>query len=69
MESRQIEILLEKYFEGETSIQEERELKAYFSSTEVAPHLESYTPMFTNFQKQKEIQFTTDAGGTTRKPN
>ena len=69
MESRQIEILLEKYFEGETSIQEERELKAYFSSTEVAPHLESYTPMFTNFQKQKELQFTKALPLQPRKQN
>lgn len=58
MELRQIEILLEKYFEGETTLQEEKELKAYFSSNNVAPHLDVYVPMFTNFQKQKEVQFT-----------
>lgn len=58
MELKQIEILLEKYFEGETTLQEEKELKAYFSSNNVAPHLDVYVPMFTNFQKQKEIQFT-----------
>ena len=69
MELRQIEILLEKYFEGETTIQEERELKAYFSSSEVASHLESYKPMFTNFQKQKEIQFTKTLPLQPRKQN
>lgn len=58
MELRQIEILLERYFEGETTLQEEKELKAYFSSSEVAPQLECYKPMFANFQKQKEVQFT-----------
>ena len=69
MELRQIKILLEKYFEGETTIQEERELKAYFSSSEVASHLESYKPMFTNFQKQKEIQFTKTLPLQPRKQN
>ena len=39
-----IEKLVEKYFEGETSIAEEKELKTYFSSTDVAQHLEQYKP-------------------------
>lgn len=69
MESKQIEILLKKYFEGATSIQEERELKAYFSSPEVASHLEIYTPMFVNFQKQKEVQFTKTLPLQPRKQN
>ena len=34
-----IEKLVEKYFEGESSIAEEKELKVYFSSTDVAQHL------------------------------
>jgi len=58
MESKQVEQLLEKYFEGQTSIAEEKQLKAYFSSEEVALHLVSYQSMFVNFQKQKEEQFT-----------
>lgn len=69
MELRQIEILLEKYFEGETTLQEEKKLKAYFSSSEVAPHLESYIPMFANFQKQKEVQFTKALPLQPRKQN
>ena len=40
MESHTIEKLVEKYFSGETSIAEEKQLKDYFSSPDVAPHLE-----------------------------
>lgn len=58
MELKQVEILLEKYFEGNTNIAEEKQLKAYFSSNHVAPHLEQYKTMFGYFQKQEETQFT-----------
>ncbi|HLA56976.1 MAG TPA: hypothetical protein VK623_12800 [Flavobacterium sp.] len=54
MELHKIELLLEKYFEGETSIAEENELKDYFSSTDVAQHLEQYKPMFGYFTIAKE---------------
>lgn len=53
-----IEILIEKYFEGETSIAEEKELKAYFSSSDVAQHLEQYKPVFGYFSQAKQEQFT-----------
>lgn len=53
-----IEILIEKYFEGETSIAEEKELKAYFSSSNVAQHLEQYKPVFGYFSQAKQEQFT-----------
>jgi hypothetical protein len=46
MEQNKIEILLEKYFEGATNIAEEIELRNYFSSTDVAPNLEHYRPIF-----------------------
>ncbi|MBP6181395.1 hypothetical protein [Flavobacterium sp.] len=49
MELNKIEILLEKYFQGETSIAEENELRNYFSSLDVAQHLEQYKPMFGYF--------------------
>ncbi|AWM12830.1 hypothetical protein DI487_02385 [Flavobacterium sediminis] len=58
MESKQVKQLLEKYFEGQTSIAEEKQLKAYFSSEDVAPDLVSYQPMFANFRMQREEQFT-----------
>ena len=58
MEFNKMESLLEKYFEGETSIAEENELKDYFSSPNVAPHLEQYRPLFVYFTEAKEQKFT-----------
>lgn len=58
MELVRIEQLIDKYFEGQTSIAEERELKAYFSSSDVAQHLEQYRDVFGYFTQAKEQQFT-----------
>ena len=52
-----MEALLEKYFEGETSIAEENELKNYFSSSNVASHLEQYKPLFGYFVEAKNEKF------------
>lgn len=57
MESHKIDHLLEKYFEGETSIAEENELRTYFSSPNVAPPHEQYKPLFGYFSFAKEQQF------------
>jgi len=49
MESNKIELLLKKYFEGESSIAEEKEMQKYFASAGVARHLEKYKSMFCYF--------------------
>jgi hypothetical protein len=53
MELHQIKILLEKYFDGDTSIAEENQLKDYFSSADIAPEFEPYKPMFAYFDHAK----------------
>lgn len=58
MESVKIDYLLEKYFQGETSIAEENELRNYFSSSNVAQHLEQYRSIFEYFSLAAAHQFT-----------
>ena len=69
-----IEKLLEKYDNGETSLKEEQLLKNYFASDDVAPHLEVYKSMFGYFsicnreQFNKEISFETEAKTEVKTP-
>lgn len=62
-----IEILLKKYENGETTLKEEQQLKDYFSQETVEPHLEMYKPMFQYFLVTKEEQFTKDVPLETKK--
>ena len=55
MEFHKIEHLLEKYFEGQTTIIEEKELQTYFSSIDVAQHLEQYRSIFQFFVHEKNL--------------
>jgi hypothetical protein len=64
-----IEKLIESYLEGETSIAEENELKVYFSSSDVAQHLQHYQPLFSYFTQAKEEQFSREILLPTKKKN
>ena len=50
MESQRITILLQKYFEAETNLDEENELITYFNSDEVDEKLKLYIPMFSGLK-------------------
>ncbi len=67
MEYNNIEQLLEKYFEGQTSIAEEKELTSYFSSTNVAQHLEQYKLVFDYYSQTKQQEFTQEIPLKTKK--
>ena len=69
MELTRIKSILEKYFQGETSVSEEKELKNYFSSSDVAQHLEQYKPLFGYFSKAATQEFKQSVPLQTKKLN
>ena len=48
------EELLEKYFDGQTTCEEERTLRRFFSSDQVPEHLEVYRPLFACIDREAE---------------
>lgn len=50
-----IKILIDKYFEGETSLQEEAQLAEYFNGEDVVAELKKYQPLFQFFKAEKSI--------------
>ena len=58
MDYKNIELLLEKYLNGETTINEEKKLTNYFLSENVATHLIEYQPMFSYYNQQKNLVYS-----------
>lgn len=51
MESQKIHILLHKYFEAESTLNEEKELISYFNSGKVEEEFKSYIPLFASMKE------------------
>lgn len=51
MDYNTIKKLLDKYWEGETSVQEETQLKRYFNGANVADELKQFQSLFTYFEQ------------------
>lgn len=49
---KEIEELLNKYFEGETTCEEERALRRFFTEEFVPEHLQMYRPIFAFFETE-----------------
>jgi len=47
-----IEELIDRYFEGQTSCEEERELRRFFTRESVPEHLQVYRPLFTCLEQE-----------------
>ena len=62
MESQKINILLQKYFEAETTLEEENKLINYFASDKVEEELKSYVPLFSGLRQfsEEEERLTDD---------
>ena len=54
MNSHRIENLLEKYFDGNTSLEEEKILKDFFQGDTIPPHLVSLKETFNYFSEEKD---------------
>ncbi len=62
-----IEKLVNKYENGETSLSEEQELRLYFSQKKTAPHLKSYKTLFNYYQANQNEDCTKKITLTTKK--
>src|SRR5690625_40423 len=61
MEQQQINKLLQKYLEAETTLEEEARLKEYFTQTkDLPPEWEEYRMLFSFYQKEQEHSFSGD---------
>jgi len=56
MDEDKIRELLDKYWEGDTSLEEEQELKSYFASSQVSDEFAPFTPLFLFFEEEKRIE-------------
>lgn len=52
-----IDDILTKYWAGESAVEEEDQLHAYFQSDNIKPEHQEYTPLFSFFNDQKAIAF------------
>ena len=50
MNTTEIEKLIEKYFEGQTSLAEENRIREFFNHRQVPPHLASYADLFRYYE-------------------
>lgn len=51
---KDIDLLLEKYFEGETTLEEESILRNYFRQSEIEDRHKVYAPMFNYFSEERK---------------
>ena len=56
MNEQKVQELLQRYFDGATSLEEERYLKRYFACDKIHDSLKAYRPMFTFFAQELAIE-------------
>jgi hypothetical protein len=71
MDTKEIENLIERFFEGLTSNQEEKELYAFFAQENIPEYLRKYKPVFVYFesgiQDEKPIDFALKVSSQPKK--
>ena len=62
MEKENINTLLDRYFNGETTLEQEQSLRDYFAGSDVAPVHEPLKPLFTGLAAMSEQDFAIPQG-------
>ena len=60
MDSKYIEQLLQRYWQCDTSPEEETQLRHFFLHEEVPPHLQCYKSLFEYQEEQRHVQVSAD---------
>ncbi|MEM1321054.1 MAG: hypothetical protein AAGG75_12445 [Bacteroidota bacterium] len=60
MDYNQIKLLLDKYWEGETSLEEEVQLRAYFAQDNIPEDLKPLQPLFAFFAAEQQLELDED---------
>jgi hypothetical protein len=68
MKYEEIQEMLDRYWEGETTLEEERRIKTYFNSGKVDRRLQTFAPMFQAFREEQAVQLTTKAKTAAIRP-
>lgn len=56
MEDHKVRTLLDKYWEGETSLEEEQNLRSYFASSQVADEFMPFSALFCFYQEAQQVK-------------
>ncbi|HRW75347.1 MAG: hypothetical protein R2787_11920 [Saprospiraceae bacterium] len=60
MDNQKIRDLLQRYFEAETDVAEERQLKTYFKRDQIEPEFEVYRDLFVLSESDRQIEISPD---------
>lgn len=68
MKYEEISALLDRYWEGESSLEDERAIKAYFQSGMVDERLATVAPLFQAIKQEQALQYTSKAKSASMRP-
>jgi hypothetical protein len=68
MKYEEIQEMLDRYWEGETTLEEERSIKAYFNAGSVDQRLQQVAPMFQALREEQAVQLAAKAKTVSMRP-
>jgi len=68
MKYEEIQEMLDRYWEGETTIEEERSIKTYFNAGPIDPRFSQIAPLFQAIREEQKVQLTTKAKKASIRP-